>query len=1103
MFQGPSHRRGYKDRVKPIRLSSILRAFSWRDKYNNSVGFNHGTISNYFIIKSNTYHRVVDLPGTLSSRDSRQGISDSTEDEIQTARALYESKHWVQSKLIFDKVLRNPDSALPTKERNRVRYNLAHAHFALAEFSDAASHFQELVTIHDNTNEEYESAISDNRFWLGRCFYHLAKYEKASEQFHVFLRTYEKRPTGEAGATKATDGRLWLGLTFNRLGEYEDATEQLQTAFDIQNELAPDDLATLACRHHLANFLYKRKEYLEAHQHFDGLFHAEMRLNGPEKTQSVMSRCMMAFCLAKLRRYEEAQPHLERVSEHMKLQPCGTSDQLRDRGLVHYWLGRIAVEQMVKHNNNFFLQKAAWFLQGARQDISTAMAQDKTNDWLVEDMEDCKYYQARVMVVRGDFADAEQTFRQIIDDASDATGERQVGSRFELASSLFKRGKFEEAKSTLEEVVSPETPIEHCQHTGRDLAACLAVLGETYLELQNPGKGRDCLQHVVDAEPELPSIAYTAAQHALALSMFESRDFVGACKYSEAAYITRRTHFPLHQDMSRSLLSWALCEASCFEEAEQHLHNTLTAFPETRQRTPRSDLIHGNSHYYMGRILSHRDPQDWRGAVKHFEAALPPLRALDRIGNRLSQYQQCQYYMAVSLFHLRDRTTEARQVFEKLLRDDPKSESAAVTSSRLRSIPYWLGRIFLFQNKLKEAEAWLSKCLDTLSSETTLPLHPDISTEKVRYHYALCLFLLDTRGVDRRMTDSVEAVRQTLNRVPKSGSKDDEELYQNSRWLLGRGLHMKGEFGEACDYLRSSLTFLEERDGYDNESTSFTRAILADCLCELQLDSEANPLLTVAANHPDTNAYADAVLIKAIGQYWLGRLAYRAYQAGSLKGSKTVEEYFTAALSLLAAYRGNRARWNRIRLDSRHFLARIKLRRGQRGEAASMFRELAKQAHESDELSHAVDNEYYLGFTLSQQSKYREALPIFQKILDGNHPGRVVENARSWCQFQLGDCLYHTEKFKDAKDKFELAAESPDTVLRRKARFRLGQTIYRVGGHEEAEDIFQSIVDKPDQSTPQFLDDVRCWLGKTPSKLEKSEVSPVTSQVAIDSTSNE
>lgn len=1061
-------------------------------QYNNSVGFNHGTISNYFIIKSDTDHRVVVLPGTDSSRNSRQGISDSTEDEIETARALYKSKHWIQSKIIFDKVLHNPDSRLPTKERNRVRYNLAHAHFALAEFSDAACHFQELVTIRDSMNEEYESAISDHRFWLGRCFYHLAKYEKASEQLHIFLRTYEKRTAGEAGATKATDGRLWLGLTLNRLGEYEDATEQLQTAFDIQNEVAPDDLATLACRHHLANFLYKRKEYLEAHQHFDGLFHAEKRLNGPERTQSVMSRCMMAFCLAKLRRYEEAQPHLERVSDHMGLQKCRTSDQLRDRGLVHYWLGRIAVE---RHNN---FQKAACRLQSARHDISTAMAKDKTNDWLVEDMEDCKYYQARLLVIRGDFADAEQTFRQIIDDSSDAMGEREVGSRFGLASSLFKRREFEMAKSTLEEVVCPETPIEHCQHTGRDLAACLAQLGETYLELQNPEKARDCLQRVVHVEPKSPTIAYAGAQHALATAMFDLGDFVGACKYSEAAYITRKTHSPMNQDMSRSLLSWALCEASRFEEAEQHLHTTLTAFPDTGHRNPRSDLIHGNARYYMGRTLFHR--QDWRGAVKHFEAALRPLGALDRIRNRRSQYHQCQYYMAVSLFQLRERTTQARQVFEKLLRDDPKSESAAITSSRLISMPYWLGRIFFFQNRLEEAEGWLSKCLDLLSSETTLPLHPDISTEKVRYHYAECLFALDKRGVDRRMTDSVEAVRQILDRVPKCGSKDDEKLYQNSRWLLGRGLYMKGEFGEACDYLKSSVTFLEEEYGYDDRSTSFARAILADCLCELQLDSEANPLLTWAANQPDTKAYSHAVVIKAIGQYWLGRLAYQAYQAGSKEAG---EEYFAAALSLLAEYKGKKVRWNRIRLDSQHFLARIKLRRGKRPEAASMFQDLAKKAHESDELSHAVDNEYYLGFTLSQQRRYREALPSFQKILDGNHPGRVVENARSWSQFQLGECLYHTEKFMDAKDKFELAAESPNTELRRKARFRLGQTIYRAGRHEEAKDIFRSIVDNPDQSTPQFLDDVRCWLGKTLSKLEKSEVSPLTSQVAIDSTCDE
>lgn len=1072
-------------------------------QYNNSVGFNHGTISNYFIIKSDHENQTVDLAEALSSRLSRQGISDSTENELQTAQALFKSKHWIEAKVIFDKVLRDPNSALPTSERNRVRYNLAHAHFALAEFSDAAHHLQKLATILDNRNEGYEPAIADHRFWLGRCFYHLENYGQASEHFRTFLRTSEKRPVGEAGATKATDGRLWLGLTLDRLGEYESATEQLQTAFEIQNELAPDDLATLACRHHLANFLYKRKEYSEALQHFDGLFHAEQRLNGPEKTQSVMSRCMMAFCLAKLRRYEEAQPHLERVSDSMKLQTHTSSDQLRDRGLVHYWLGRITVDQMAKHNNSHFLPKAAGHLQIARQDISTAMAIDKTNDWLVEDMEDCKYYQARLMISRGDFADAEYTFRQLIKDdsvPSDAAGERQVGSRFGLAHVLYKQRRFEECRSILEEVVCPETPIEHCRHTGMDLAACLALLGETYLELRNPEKARDCFQHVVDVEPQFPSIAYAAAQNALATSMFDMGDFVGACKYSEAAYITKKTHFPPDQDISRGLLSWALCETSRFEEAEQYLHITFTTFPETGRRTPRSDLIQGNSRYYMGRILSHR--QDWQGAVKQYKEALPLLGALDRIGMKRSQFHQCQYYMAISLFHTGEQTTQAAQMLERLLRDDLKTESDAIKTARLVSIPYWLGRVFLFQNKLKEAERWLWQCLDSLKAETALPAHPDISTGKVRYHYAHCLFLLDARGVENRVTDSVEAVRQTLNSDPKLGPTYDERLYHDCRLLLGRALHLKGEFDEACDYLRSSLAFLEDKHGCEDERTSYPSTILADCLCELGLTSEAHALVTQAANQHDTKRFGDAVIIKAIGRYWLGRRAYQAYQAGSGRG-KAAEEYFTEALSLLAAWRGNPVRWNRIRLDSRHFLARIKLRRGQRDEAASMFQDLARKARESNEPNHAVDNEYYLGFTLSQQGKHSEALPVFQKILDANHPGRVVENVQSWCQFQLGDCLYNMEEFMAAKERFDLAAESPDTELRRKPRFRVGQSVYRVGRHEEAKEIFQSIVDIPDESTPQFLDDVRCWLGKALSKLEKLEVPLNTSEDSIDATCNE
>ncbi|KAF3765152.1 TPR-like protein [Cryphonectria parasitica EP155] len=1012
-------------------------------QYNNSVGFNNGTISNYFILSSDAAHRV-DLPGSSSPQDS----SDST--EIQTGQALYKSKHWYQSKVIFDKALHSPNSTLSERERNRVRYNLAHAHFALAEFSDATRHFQALVDTHDEKGEEYELAVSDSRFWLGRCFYHRGQYEKASQQFRIFLRTYkEERATSEADAIKATDGRLWLGLTFERLGEYEGATEQLQTAFDIQNEIAPDDLATLACRHHLANFFYKRKEFLRAHQHFHALFHAEERLNGPERGQAVMTRCMLAFCLAKLRRYDEAQPHLERVSDYMNAQPCRTSDQLRDKGLVCYWLGRIAVERMMKHKHRDFVPKATYLLQSARQDISAAIEKDKTNDWLVEDLGDCKHYQAHVMIIRGDFADAEQTFRETIDDTVQVTGERQIASRVGLARSFLEQRKFDEAKSTLEEAVCSTTPIEHCQHTGRDLAACLALLGETYLELEKPSKARDCLQTVVDAVPEMPSEPYTTAQHELAIAMFELRDFAGACKYFQAAYDIRRLQFPQRQDESRSWLAWALCEASRFQEAEPYLRTTLTALPEPPHRTRQLVFVHGKSRYYMGRVLYHQ--KDWRGAVKHFEDALPLLHAVHKL----------------SLFNLRQQTTKARQILEELLQINPEGEPAAITSPRLISIPYWLGRVFMFQHKPREAEEWFSKGLD-------------ISTQEVTYQYARCLFKLDSHGVDR-MGESIEAVQGVLDRLPQVCSKEDEELYEDSRWLLGRGFYLTGKFDEARDYLKSSITVLERRYGHDDRSTSFARAILADCLCELQLDSEADLLVTWAANQSDTKAYTDAVLIKAIGSYWLGR---RAYKAGRSK-EKGAEAHFTAALNLLASYKVNKVRWNRIRFDSRHFLARIKLGHKQYSEAGDLFQELAIQAHEAGELAHAVDNQYYLGCSLSEQGRFDEAFPVFQKVLDGDHDGRLVENASWWSQFQLARCLSHMGKLMEAKDKFAYAAESPDPLLRPRARLRLGQTIFRLDDYEEARDIFQSILDQPDQATAQCISDARSWLARSLSKLEK------------------
>lgn len=88
----------------------------------------------------------------------------------------------------------------------------------------------------------------------------------------------------------------------------------MKIAFETRSQtLGSEHLDTLACQHHLANFLYKRKAFLKAQEQFDALLHAENRPSGAEKSEAVKTRCMLAFCLAKLERYDDAEPHLERV----------------------------------------------------------------------------------------------------------------------------------------------------------------------------------------------------------------------------------------------------------------------------------------------------------------------------------------------------------------------------------------------------------------------------------------------------------------------------------------------------------------------------------------------------------------------------------------------------------------------------------------------------------------------------------------------------------------------------------------------------------------------------------------------------------------------
>jgi len=1026
--------------------SSFQATFTATTNYGNQVAFNNGSISNYFCTNSDDTTHQCPLPkGSTESRLSNK---------IERARELYKSRRWKEAKVLFYEVLHTRDLTLTGTERLLIQYNLARSYFALEEFSEAVDHFQKLVDICNERNETPEESISDSRYWLARSFYHLKRYEKASTELQRFISTQDQQ--------QATTGRLWLGKTFERLELYDEAKEQLERAFKTRSQiLGSEHLDTLACQHHLANFLYKRKAFLKAQEQFDALLRAENRLSGPEKAEAVKTRCMLAFCLAKLERYDEAEPHLELVLASMDSYSQRTAEELRDTGLICYWRGCIGL-----HNGRMHPDEAGHLFQRALNYITNAMANNKNdNDDLQDELIDCRRRLAISMYRQNRFAGAEQTFRQIIDGGDENKQDDLIASRYGLASSLIARGKFTEAKSILEEIPTIMSPIENCRYTGEDLAACIQMLGQAYNGLNQRREAGECFQRIVDSVPKTPNKYYSISQRDLAIVLFELQEFESACTHFQEVYDTATKYFPLeHQlaNVTRFWLAWSLCELGHFDEAEAHLQPTFTEFPELEKGPiSRLNFVLGRSHYYMGRIVSHQI--DRKEAERHFRIALPMLGG--RFGRDDPTYLQCRYHLACSLFGLH-KHSEARQIFEELL--NSKSEHNIIQDIRLILAPYWLGRISNLQRKPQDPDQFFAKCLNALGSKP-LPLHPTISTSSVQYQYALGLYRYN------KMEECAEMVRKSLAYQLDLNAGNESCLLK--RWLLSRCLYFTEKYDEACEHLKLTVTAYEDKYGNDDLHTSLARAYLVDSLCERKHYIEAEPILTTVASQQGASPGTEQELIKAIGTYWLGRRAYNDAKWEEAKGR------FGTAQTLLASSRDKP--WDRLRFGCRHFLARIKLKNKQYAEAESIFQELARQQYASGDINYAIDNQYYLSISLRCQMKYESAISVLHKILDDDKEGRFIDNGVTLCHYQVGYCLYRVNKFTEAKSQLEIALECHQFSEKFEARRFLGQCNYQLSLFEESRADFQSLLKDLEghkDSKSVFL--CQFWLGKTHFELK-------------------
>lgn len=476
--------------------------------YGSVVSFNSGTNSNYFNFDPSDIW-LHDLPSLTLRRESG---ADRLNKNIKKAQTLFKAKKWREAIVCANELIHSPDAVQTSPEIVLVKYNLAHAYWALGELPEAIELFQYVAETREGNEEQFSQDISDSRYWFARASFHQKQYEEASLSLKAHVQAHDGKE--QSTVESASTGRLWLGLTFEKLGRHEDAKEEIQRAYDTQNRTrGSQDWRTLENRHHLANFLYKREEFEEACKHYQALLKAEEQLMGPEPAQTVSTRCMLALSLAKLERFDDAKPHLERVVTRMEnLRQTPAID--RDLGLASFWLGHIVLSAKPT--------RAEFY--NAKKRTSTALDLLGRSDHSKQEVLECELRLAQAMLLEGNLSGAEQTFNEIRSSKGVPEATR-IAAYQGLGRSLNRQSKSEKAKLVMQELVVPEGPLVDCRHSGEDYAACLHELSVANTELHQWAEARNCLERVVDAVPEIFSLAYCRSRMVFGRCCFEMQDF--------------------------------------------------------------------------------------------------------------------------------------------------------------------------------------------------------------------------------------------------------------------------------------------------------------------------------------------------------------------------------------------------------------------------------------------------------------------------------------------------------------------------------------------------------------------------------------------------
>ena len=1061
--------------------------------YGSQIKFNYGTISNYFCKHDHDAQHSA-IPSSAASLPSQLHT------KLQTGCALYKSERYIEAKVLFDEVLQDPN--LKDDAVNTVKYDLARVHYALSEYTQAARLFRDVTSYQEQGNLEednIDASIHNSRFWLACCLFRLEEFDEASCQFRIIVMTDDER----LDTQQVTRARLWLGLTFERLGQYESAREYLEIAHSTlvcDTEFGPEHLDTLACRHHLANFLYKQKAYLKALQHYEDLLLVEGRMSGPEKAEAIKTRCMMVLCLGQLRRWREAEPQLRLVVSRMETDPSLGLKELEDVGLLYLWLGYI-----------IWTRGDLRYVDEANSMLRCALKHLHVNKNLKKELAECQLGLAEIMNLQDQFSLAEHTIREALPILETSSVVNVFPWHYALAVALYHQTKIPEALLALESIIhmgenketettsdlikdSPQHPrgeVDRLQllctlHTDRGhlrhIATrsggrldCLELLGVIYTKLGHLDKAHHYFQQVVQKTPMLSHGLSIISRVCLGSISSGLQDFQSARTHLQDAQQLKanyRTHGTEPRDpMIDAMLGRTLCALQLFDEAELYLRPIIAVCRDYEKGRVIQGII-GHVYYCTGRCAIHR--KDFPGARDYLERASPMIGRSFGLDGHL--YLECRYRLAYCFRAMR-RNCRAKTIFEELLHSNSQDPAAHEFCSILA--PFWLGYIYCKQRRSKDAERLSRKALAEWGDT---PSYQGIRREEAVFALALALLC-------SKKKEETEECRLLIEQVVKNDSIEAEmdratflgnhgSWFVATRRLLAESNYRTKRFEEAYNMFNISIPRVEMFRGYDHEESALDRAHQADCLSELGRFEEAELLVNNAATQNVMNGdnVSWRIEIKTIGVFWLGCQAFRD---GELR---TAHSYFTEVQRLWPPKgQSSRRFWDFRSFDSRYHLACIDRRNGKGKKVEASFRELLRQQHDAGYLEGAADSCWILAGILRSHkcpADLQEAKSLYSQIIENERDGKFERGLVHRSHSSLGHCLFAEGNYQEAKNHFEQVIDSP--IERFEDYFLKGMTLYHLKMYEDAASWFTRI-NTSEKCPPNTVEALDClyWAGRS------------------------